>query len=637
MNQMPPNHLSASPGKTGQFSASLVPRTKSDTKPAATTLDSIQQQLECIAAVNASRIDVMQKFVELACQSTNAIWCGHLATNDQRQLTFVVEHNGVANQNFALMKSSLLPTAEASVATMKPRVTTSGEMTVIATPILDMQRSENQSTECLCLALSLGGEPPASFLLVLQMVAAYVGRWYERGRMKQLNWQVDATAAIAELAAEISRVDHRHKPAMIATNRLASFLNAEVVAIAYVANEGSLRTRVESISGALEVDNGGELAKQISSVLEESLVRGAATTFPDPDGSDRIMKLAHQSMIEANPDCSLVSSPLVTKNGRTIGAWLCLLPADDTHQARAIQFVKTVSSYLAESLDVARRASAGSLTRMTQQMRSLVTGRFGMVAAAVTLAITLIMAIPIPHRLDCSCVIVPAKREFAVAPYNGILIESLVKPGDIVVKSQILARMDDRELRLELADLVAQQQTAIKERDVSRSSRDAAATKISEYKLRQLDAKLAMVNHRLSNLEIKAVSDGVVLQGDLDDARGAPVKTGDVLLELASLERLKIEVEILDSQVAYAAPGQQASIVLDGKPFETIHGLITSLHPESEARDQKNVFVGEILVANQDNQLRPGMKGRAKITEASRSIGWILFHRPCEKLYSLLR
>jgi multidrug resistance efflux pump len=247
------------------------------------------------------------------------------------------------------------------------------------------------------------------------------------------------------------------------------------------------------------------------------------------------------------------------------------------------------------------------------------------------------MAIPITHRVDCNCVLKPEQRQFAVAPHNGILSESYVSPGDVVTAGQLLARMDDKELQLEKVDLVAQRQAAMKQRDVNRSAADPAATKIAEMKVRQIDAKLQLVNHRLNHLDIKATSDGVVLKGDLEDAQGAPVRTGDVLMEIAAMDRLELEVEVPASQIAWVKADQSADIVLDGNPFDSFEGVVSRIRPESEVREHENVFVAEITLNNPDQLLRPGMKGRAKVKEGLRPIGWILFHGPCERVYSMFR
>ena len=62
---------------------------------------------------------------------------------------------------------------------------------------------------------------------------------------------------------------------------------------------------------------------------------------------------------------------------------------------------------------------------------------------------------------------------------------------------------------------------------------------------------------RLENLEIKSETNGIVLQGDLEDARGAPVRRGDVLMEISPLKQLTLEVDVPESDIAYLEVGTE--------------------------------------------------------------------------------
>ncbi|MEM9940256.1 MAG: efflux RND transporter periplasmic adaptor subunit [Planctomycetota bacterium] len=602
----------------------------------AVTLDFIQTKLERSLGKNDSQAATINEMVEIACRATNAIWCGQFSLVDSQTLHCTSEYNAVATQNLGLTKSSLLPTAEISITTGLAKVTKSGELTVISTPIYRLQGSE-PVYECLTLALNLGQESAASFLLILQLAATYVGKFYERENRQNLSWKVDAVAAIAELTSEISSQENKQHVELMAANRLASFLKAEKVAIGYRVNGRSMRTRVVAVSGDTEVKSHSPAARNLASAMNESLVRDSVTTVPAQTESDRCMTLANRELQEDYPDCSIVTSPLTTSDGRTIGAWVCILPAGEVHQSHSLTFATTVSSYLADALDVTIRASEGPFARLKRSFREFANGNMGKIVASSLLALILFLAIPITYRIDCNCVLRPEKRHFAVAPYNGMLESSFARSGDIVSQGQVLARMDDQELQLEKIDLIAQKEAAIKQRDVHHTASDPAATKIAEMKIRQLDAKLELLTHRLDHLEIKATSDGVVLRGDFEDAEGAPVRTGDVLMEIAKLDELDLEVEIPANEINRVQSGLTTYIVLDGNPFERFEGVLDRIRPASEVRENQNVFVANIRLSNTDQLLRPGMKGRAKIDAGFRSIGWVLFHRPCEKVFALFR
>ncbi len=88
-----------------------------------------------------------------------------------------------------------------------------------------------------------------------------------------------------------------------------------------------------------------------------------------------------------------------------------------------------------------------------------------------------------------------------------------------------------------------------------------------------------------------------------------------------------VEVEIRDEDVAGVEIGQKAAVKLDAFPGMTWHGMIDKIHPRSEIRDSKNVFIAEVSLPRESETLRPGMKGTATITTASHTLLWNLLHK----------
>ena len=69
----------------------------------------------------------------------------------------------------------------------------------------------------------------------------------------------------------------------------------------------------------------------------------------------------------------------------------------------------------------------------------------------------------------------------------------------------------------------------------------------------------------------------------------------------------------------------------DAFPFETFDGEIERIHPRAELLDTESVFVAEVSLENASGQLRPGLKGRARIQGERHPLGWNLFHGAFEK------
>ena len=73
------------------------------------------------------------------------------------------------------------------------------------------------------------------------------------------------------------------------------------------------------------------------------------------------------------------------------------------------------------------------------------------IVATTVVAIALALAVEVPYHVRTSLTLAPTQRRNVSAPYDGILVASVVKSGDVVAKGQLLGRLDDAPLRLELS------------------------------------------------------------------------------------------------------------------------------------------------------------------------------------------
>jgi multidrug efflux pump subunit AcrA (membrane-fusion protein) len=165
------------------------------------------------------------------------------------------------------------------------------------------------------------------------------------------------------------------------------------------------------------------------------------------------------------------------------------------------------------------------------------------------------------------------------------------------------------------------------ERDQAMDARDNGARKLAELEMERLDLKIRLLRNREQQLVIASPMDGVVLRGDLEDAEGAPVESGQTLFEIAPLDPINLELSILEEDLHSVELGMPVKARLDGYRGRPVTGTITRITPRSEIRDSENVFVAEVEISNTDGALRPGMNGRARITSRIRPLGWIWFHK----------
>ena len=242
------------------------------------------------------------------------------------------------------------------------------------------------------------------------------------------------------------------------------------------------------------------------------------------------------------------------------------------------------------------------------------------------------MLIPLPYRVNCDCRVQPTARRFVAAPYHGILEKSLVEAGEIVTEGQVVARMDGRQLRIELAGLEAEYKGARRKSDSSRAIGEVAQSQIAKMEMRRLAAQIELTKTRMQDLEVRSPIDGIIVSGDLEKAQGAPLETGQTLFEVAPLEKMVAEIGVPESEIQYINQDDSVKLKLNAFPFQSWSGKVERIHPGTEVIDDQTVFVTEVELDNEQGLLKPGMEGAAKISTHWTPLGWNLFHNTWENI-----
>jgi multidrug efflux pump subunit AcrA (membrane-fusion protein) len=281
-----------------------------------------------------------------------------------------------------------------------------------------------------------------------------------------------------------------------------------------------------------------------------------------------------------------------------------------------------------------RRAAPGAFWR-----RAFRTNPARAATAAVAVALAA-MFLPLQHRPKFEAEIEPQLRRYVAVPFDAVLRECRVQPGDVVHRGQVLATLEGRELRWRRDALQADYDRAVKRRDAAQATRAFAKLQLARLEIERLRVELELIDHQLSQLQLTSPVDGMILSGDLTRTEGAPLDKGQTLLEVAPVAELIVEVAIPDARINWVRPDARAELRLDATGQRCWSTRISRIHPRSELRDEQNVFIAECALPAEPSPsgagpLRPGMKGRVRVDCGARPLGWILFHRPLESLRSL--
>ncbi len=290
--------------------------------------------------------------------------------------------------------------------------------------------------------------------------------------------------------------------------------------------------------------------------------------------------------------------------------------------------IENVRQELTEWLRVWRLARAGAkLQRWRDTLHLWTRNRLRLTLASSAVAATL-LATPFPFRPQRPSVVEPAARAYISSPIDGNLLDSPTRPGDVVVKGQILARIEDTQIRWNLATAQSELEAATKRYDSALASRSGGDLRLAQLEQEQIQLKIDSLNHQLRQLELTCPIDGVIVQGDWQQKVGAPLKRGENLYEIAPLDSMRIETHLKSEDLLWAEPGMMVSFHFDSASNQLYRGTIERIDPRGQVIDAEVVFVAEVQLANPDHAMRPGMRGTGRLSAGWRSVGWLLFSRP---------
>lgn len=474
-------------------------------------------------------------------------------------------------------------------------------------------------------ASGLSSESWASLL----MLSSLINEWALQRHCNNVAEEARTVATLIELVAHVQASANSDTGCQRLADSLQTLLQSDGVYVG-LCRSGSKDVQLTAIAGSGTFDSFSEETRLIESVLHESQLRSAGGTWPVRDPDNRHALLSHQQLSESWNECTIVSTPLQTETGTGIGAILLTFrgPVVAERVANAERFLRAGSGSLGSCLEILQKLADSRWLKWTQSVRNLLTRSRLELAGWICGAIGIALLVPVDYAVQGTCELQPVERRFVAAPFAGPLLKCLVEPGDIVQKDQLLAVLDGREIRWEMAEVQANLHKATKERNTHMSSREFGEAAIALHEIERLQQRSELLAHRDASLEVRSPADGIVVSGDHREAEGVPLEMGQTLFEIAPLDVMVIEVCIPEADVRHVKNGMTVRVQLDAVPEDSIEATVRNIHPRAELRDGINVFVAEADVVNSSGVLRPGMRGSSKVSTGRSLLGWNLFHKP---------
>ena len=502
---------------------------------------------------------------------------------------------------------------------------------LIAAPVLAVGDTLNSETQLIltgCFNHAEESELRQQWLM--SMAAQTVCQWQQM-RLASNQSAVNKNLHNAfGLARGLSQTDNSPAAARVMVNYLQTALNCNQVTLSLCPDAKS--ATISAISGVEQVDVRSEFADHTIAALQQPLLESQKLEFSVGSEKSSAAELALENYCIISNCDGVIAIPILDAGGKAIGSILIGCEKkqflDPAFHANTQQIIDLVSEHLQTVLRVNDSLINSALSRFNKLKQSA-TARNIAIATAVLIGV---LCVPMPYRVWCDCNVQPVERRFVAAPYEGVLAQSLVRGGDQVAAQQVVARLDGRLLRGELAGVQAEFDVAKKRRDLALATGDVAQSQIAKSEMQRYLAKVTILKQRLGNLEVRSPINGIVITGDLEKAVGVPLENGQTLFEIAPLETMVAEIGIPESEAQYVKPGMTVQLKFDSFPFKTFSATIQRIHPRAEELDGASVFIADVVLENSAGRLRPGMSGSAKISSGWSPLVWNLFHRPWESL-----
>lgn len=222
---------------------------------------------------------------------------------------------------------------------------------------------------------------------------------------------------------------------------------------------------------------------------------------------------------------------------------------------------------------------------------------------------------------------------------SGVVTRLYVRLGDAVVKGQPLAQLDTRELlarereataALELARANESYALADMKRKaeigvaglISASDLDLArrAYAVAEKQRAGAEASLAFARTQLENAHITAPINGVVAAMSTQEGETVAASfAAPTFVTLLDLTRLEVWAYVDETDIGRIQPGQKASFTVDTYDDQEFEGLVTTIYPQAQLRDNVVNYVAVIrFTPPTDYVLRPEMTATVRIVLESR-------------------
>lgn len=220
---------------------------------------------------------------------------------------------------------------------------------------------------------------------------------------------------------------------------------------------------------------------------------------------------------------------------------------------------------------------------------------------------------------------------------SGEIIEMLVQTGDDVRAGQLLASIDPRVPRNNLAQAeanlavgeaqlanaraqLARADTLFKTQAITQAEYENANLTYANANAQVVRAKSDLENarDRMADTRLRAPLHGTIIAknvelGTVISSPTQDVGGGTLLFRMANLDTVQVRTLVDETDIGKVQPGLPATITVDAYPMRPFEGSVLKIEPQATVQQNVTMFPVLVRIANPGHLLKPGMNTEVEI------------------------
>jgi biotin carboxyl carrier protein len=462
---------------------------------------------------------------------------------------------------------------------------------------------------------------------------------YQRGRLAhQALHDVTQFSEALDLMILFNKETKYMAVAMTLCNEIAARYRSTRVSLGWL--EGKY-VRLQAISHMERFEKKMDVVQNLEAAMEEAFDQNEEIVWPQHDSSTSVTR-DHEAFIQEQGVQFMVSLP-IRLDDEVAGVLSCERQEEaySEIEVRGLRVLCDQSARRLGELKERDRWFGARLLAWTKDGLAKLLGVEHTFAKAMGILGCLVLAFllfgRLPFRVDAPFILRSDNVKYLPAPFDGYINTVLVEVGDSVEEGDLLLTLDTRELLLEESSAIANENRYTREAEKARAENALADMKIALSMAAQAKARLEQVRYHLGNAEVEAPYKGIVVEGELEELFGAPVKKGDILFKVAKIEQMYVELKVDERDIHEIIAGDKAEMAFVSQPQLKFPILVERIDPVAISDEEGNIFITRCqFTEGAADWWRPGMSGITKIDVGKRNVLWILTHRTIDFFRMLL-